>query len=461
MYHKLYLRDVPPNAIYIEPNVVQIPLKNGKLETRSLNETGKMIVKSECYYAKFKIDGKWKEVALCKNKRNAEHLKVKKEQELAAIRAGTYIPPKEDVPLDNLIQKWLNEKTGKGRHEGTIALCEKDLRMVLGKLNVKEIKDFLSPTFEQRFQDLADSWLVGGRYNVKVPDIEEFTLDQIGSLLQCSLEHANAITKANAVPYTVRDKRKRFKREHVISIIHSRSKPPARGTINRWTGCVKDFVNYLIRQKVMSLTHKPNMPAKLEDRTIDRRKVRRAVLWQDCLKLCESVMAVNAQHKYLSPFERSVLYRAAFCTLLRRRALQELRVSDCHLYAKVPFISIRKETDKTGTARSIPIMNEQLLQDLRTIIQSKSGTDKLWNCPNNTADFLRRDIKDAKMEFRTVQGDWDFHAFRHSGATHMALNNVPLYQVCKIGGWTDYDMFFKRYGHLTIEDFGKSLTGVF
>jgi integrase len=462
MYHKLYLRDVPANAIHIKPKTVQIPLKNGKFETRSLNDKGKMIVHSEYWYAKVKQpDGNWKEMVLAKGKQNATHKLCNIEKEMEDIRCGRKVPVREDKPLNDLIKQWISSKEGKGCHKAYVHVANTDLRMVLDKLNVKEVKDFLNPAFEQHFQNVADAWLVDGRYKITVPEIEEFTLDQIAALLGSSLEHANTMTKANAIPYTERDGRKRFKRENVEALMHSRNKPASRGTINRWTGMVKDFVNYLIRQKVMSLTHKPNMPAKLEDRIIDRRKVRRAVTWQECLQLCESVIAVNAQHKYLNAFERSVLYRTAFCTLLRRRALQELKVSDCHLNAKTPFISVRKETDKTGRARSIPIMNKQLLDDLKTLIQDKPLGHKVWDCPNNTADFLRRDIKDANLEFRTVEGDWDFHAFRHSGATHMALNNVPLYQVCKLGGWANFEMFFNRYGHLSIEDLGKSVEGVF
>lgn len=462
MYHKLYLRDVPANAIYIEPNTVQIRLKNGKFDTRSLNDKGKMIVKSEYWYTRIKQpDGSWKEMVLAKNKTNAEHLKVKLQKEMEDIRCGRKVPVKEDKPLNDLIKQWISGKEGKGCHKAHVHMANTDLRMVLDKLNVKEVKDFINPTFEQRFQDVADAWLVDGRYKITVPEMEEFTLDQIGALLGSSLEHANTMTKANAIPYTERDGKKRFKRENVEALMHLRNRPASRGTINRWTGMVKDFVNYLIRQKVISLINKPNMPAKLESGTIDRRKVRRAVSWQDCVKLCDSVLAINSQHRYLSAFERSVLYRTAFCTLARRRALQELKVSDCHLNAKTPFISIRKETDKTGRARSIPITNKQLLEDFRTLIQGKPLGDKVWNCPDNTADFLRRDIKSANLEFRTVEGDWDFHAFRHSGATHMALNHVPLYQVCKIGGWANFEMFFNRYGHLTIEDLGKSVEGIF
>jgi integrase len=131
------------------------------------------------------------------------------------------------------------------------------------------------------------------------------------------------------------------------------------------------------------------------------------------------------------------------------------------LEARTPFLAIRKETDKTGRARSIPIMNQQLLEDLKALMHGKTQDQLVFVVPKHTAVILRRDIKSANLDFRTTQGDWDFHAFRHSGATHMALNHVPLYQVCKIGGWANFEMFFDRYGHLTIEDLGKSVEGIF
>lgn len=470
MYHKLYLRDVPKNAIYVSPNKVKIPLGNGKFEMRELNASGKMIVHSDYFYAKIKQpDGSFKEMALAKGRQNAQHMLVRLQKESEDIRSGRVVPVKEELPLEKLVAKWLNSKEGKGCTKAHVGMCKTDLKLVLDKLNVKEVKDFLNPTFEQRFQDLADSWLITGRYKINVPDIDEWTLDQIGALFGITPEHANVLCKANAIPFTEREGRIKYAKEHVEALVHTRSKPPSRGTINRWTGNVKDFVNFLIRQKVMSLTHKPVMPAKLECRTTDRRKVRRAVSWDECLRLCESVMTVGKTEYQtgkgpapaMSPFERSVLYRTAFCTLLRRRALQELKVSDCHLDARTPFLSIRKETDKTGRARSIPIMNQQLLDDLKALINGKTHNDLVFHVPKHTAVILRRDIKSANLEFRTVQGDWDFHAFRHSGATHMALNNVPLYQVCKIGGWANFEMFFNRYGHLTIDDLGHSVKGIF
>jgi integrase len=163
----------------------------------------------------------------------------------------------------------------------------------------------------------------------------------------------------------------------------------------------------------------------------------------------------------MEPFSRSVLYRTAFCTLARRRALAELRVYDLNLDAPTPFMSIRAETDKTRTARAIPIMNKDLLEDLKTLIAGKKRDDLVFHVAHATAAVLQNDLKDANIPYSTTEGDWDFHAFRHSGATHMARMRVPLYQICKIGGWTDYEQFFSTYGHMSVHDLGSSIDGIF
>ena len=465
MYHKLYLRDVPTNAEYLVDLKVKIPLPNGKFEIRELNKPhGKMKVYSETWHAKVKCysgpgdKGKWVEIALCKDKANARHLLAMKEKEERAKKAGTWIePPKEPDPLQTYIDRWIKDKHANKRLKRYVVASEYHVNEIFKSLSVKTIADIKKDSFEKDLQGLIDKWVSTPKAVIDVPNAPEFTLEDISNMFKFNRRNAYRITYDANLPYEIRDGIKYFKKVDIDVLAHKRGRTPAKGTINMYIGHIKDFLNYLVRLEVIprSVT-----PPYLNNKD-DKRKVRRAVTWEECLQLCNSVMAINETLRGMGPFERSVLYRTAFCTLARRRALMELRLSDLYLDSKVPFISIRAETDKTGTNRSIPVMQKDLIADLKALTLGKTRGDLVFNIPDHTSYNLQKDITAANMQFKTIDGDWDFHAFRHSGATHMARMYVPLYQICKIGGWTNYDMFFQTYGHLTIEDLGKSVEGIF
>jgi len=114
-----------------------------------------------------------------------------------------------------------------------------------------------------------------------------------------------------------------------------------------------------------------------------------------------------------------------------------------------PFLAIRAETDKTGRARAVP-MPQELAHELAGLIGNRKPSATIWDFANRTALMIRKDLRDAGIPCKTDEGECDFHALRHSGATHMAKAGVPLDIVAKIGGWTSLTQFFSRYGHYDI-----------
>jgi integrase len=94
---------------------------------------------------------------------------------------------------------------------------------------------------------------------------------------------------------------------------------------------------------------------------------------------------------------------------------------------------------------------------LKALVKGRSAKELVWALPASTAHLMRKDLKVAGIPFRNESGVADFHALRHSGASHYIGIGVSPLQVAKAGGWTDLKMLLKRYGHLTPTDLANAL----
>ena len=453
MYRKTITRPIPPGAKPAGNGAVKVRVGNKWVE-RQVNESGRMVSLSACYYDRVRQpNGVMKEVKLTRDRTTAEQLLAQLRRQAERISVGLESPPHPDQEksLTDLTQDWLGELTRANRNSRHIQTVGARVHAILGLISCNLPRELESPEVPTK---LASALTAIGQPKgaLSLPPGSEFSPAQLRALLEVSPHAVTKLAKSQGVVGTGKGKAKRFTREEAQAIVSHRARGATPATTNGYRRALKAFLNWLHRRGVLS--RQPWLPPPMNE-SKGRKITRRAISLSDCEALGNAVVAEGRNRGGMASASRSLLYRMAFRTLLRARALRELTPRDCHLEAADPFVFVRGETDKTGRTRSIPIPPE-IAAELAELIQGKPKDRPIWNMPEGMALVLRADLKVAGIPFRTAEGTCDFHALRHSGATHLARCGVNLVAIAKIGGWKDIQEFFTRYGHYSVSDLASA-----
>lgn len=452
MYRKTTTRPVPDNAIRINEKKIKVTHK-GRMIEREVNESGRMIIYSSRYYAKVRQpDGTSKEVALTTDRTTSLQLLANAQRQSERIAAGLDDAPcpDEDRPCLELLDSWLQSLDGKDRAPTYLATVRQRMTRL--------IQEAPFPTPRQLSHESAgrtlQSFLRGLRTGapIALPVGESFSPMQVRTLLGITSSGLVKLASSRGIVGTGNGKARRFSRDEAQGLIGKKGLGCSPATANAYRNAFQGFSNWLKKQGIIKEV------ARLPDKENERRgqrKTRRAISWDECRKLAETTISNKKTRANMPSAARGLLYLVAFRTLLRARALRELTVADCHLAGPNPFLAVRAETDKTGRARAVPLPKD-LADDVSRHIQKRKPTDRLWDIPASMAKAMRRDLLDAGIPFKAPEGECDFHALRHSGATHMARAGVSLDIVAKVGGWTSLTQFFSRYGHYSIEHLSEA-----
>ncbi|MCE9592592.1 MAG: site-specific integrase, partial [Planctomycetes bacterium] len=142
-------------------------------------------------------------------------------------------------------------------------------------------------------------------------------------------------------------------------------------------------------------------------------------------------------------------------------------------------LRLRASTTKNGKTRIVPVRPELVaelwaLRDVHQCTRQRlvQATDRVFLSPeaadwphetNNPRRLLDRILERAGIPRRTVEGVVDLHSLRHSAASRMARNGVPLIIAARVLGHASVEMTAKVYSHLTTEDLrqavGETRTG--
>ena len=137
-------------------------------------------------------------------------------------------------------------------------------------------------------------------------------------------------------------------------------------------------------------------------------------------------------------------YRSAvlllFKTGVRKSTLQNLRWGDIHLEVEQPYIAIRADNEKTKTSRPCFIDTEtaNLIRGLRPEHARPEENVLGYKIPNSTR--LKKDLEALGIQYRTVEGDLDFHALRHTCATMFTTDGNSTAVVQSLLGHKTRDM---------------------
>jgi integrase len=155
---------------------------------------------------------------------------------------------------------------------------------------------------------------------------------------------------------------------------------------------------------------------------------------EECMRL------VNA-----CPPDFKILVQGALHTGCRYGELAALVVSDFDPHAR----GITVHESKSGKPRFVALADDGQSFFVR-ITAGKNARDRLITKDNGNpwgkSDQRRRMI--AALAAASIDKPGTFHVLRHTYASHIAMNNVPLFVIAKQLGHADTRMVEKHYGHL-------------
>jgi integrase len=125
-------------------------------------------------------------------------------------------------------------------------------------------------------------------------------------------------------------------------------------------------------------------------------------------------------------WERSLIYKMAILSGLRRNELEAVEVRHLNLAGPRPSVSLPGTETKNRKGADLPLRAD-LVEDLKQWIQAndKKGTDKVFRVPVELVKILKRDLKLAGIPYRDEMGrTFDVHALRHTTSTYMGRANV-------------------------------------
>lgn len=456
MHRKTIIRPVPPGAKDAGPGKIKVRRKNGDWETLSLNEEGKIIDYSQSWYGYVpQTNGKSKEMALCPNKASAKVMLAQMVNKATDVLNGVAVEEARNPnqELEPVIKDWLktldnaglnlcHRKTEKARINRMVAAC-----------GFSTLRDLYGPNASGAIHDAAER-LKQPKGAIILPKGDSFTPGEIRAILEVTPAALAKLVHKRGVKGTGCGKARRFTREDSETLIAHRNRGLSHRTVNGHCNTLQAFCRWANNRRLIPLI--PQFPRRLQDKQ-DRRHIRRALSLDEINTLVKSTREVGTEYMRMPAKLRAILYLFAFRTLLRARALRELRPGDCHLTDSTPWVNIRSETDKTGRERKIPITDEETVQTLAELAKTTPKGKAIFPIPLEIASIMRKDLKAAGIEIETEDGCVDIHALRHSGATFLAQSGVALDVIAKIGGWTNLNQFFDRYGHYTVASLADSL----
>ncbi len=180
-------------------------------------------------------------------------------------------------------------------------------------------------------------------------------------------------------------------------------------TVNHYIRAIKGFSRWLWkdgRTREHALAHLAT-----KNPEADRRRVRRPLTPEECVKLVEATMAGPVVLGMTGP-NRVMLYAIAAGTGLRRNELRTLTPERFDLVANSPTVTVRAGYAK-NRREAVQPLPRALADRLAPWIASKPpGKTVFEGMTKRTADMLAIDLKAAGIEPETDSGVVDFHALR-------------------------------------------------
>lgn len=203
-----------------------------------------------------------------------------------------------------------------------------------------------------------------------------------------------------------------------------------------------------------------------------RCRIARSLTDLECARL---IYVCAKKDRELGGIPRAPLLRFMDATGTRYGETVALTWAD--LCCETRTVNLRPETTKNKRGRSLPIRAEMVrmlvalrrahAQILGREVRQSDGifltpTGKRW--PRNSSRFrvfFYRLMAEAGVERRDAHGRVvNVHALRHTFATRLARNRVPIQHAAKLMGHRTISMLVDVYAHLDIDDERKAIEGL-
>ena len=204
-------------------------------------------------------------------------------------------------------------------------------------------------------------------------------------------------------------------------------------TRNDYLGAARTFANWLVKAERLAF----NPLAGIEKAKVKGNEVknRRAYTQEEAARL----LAVSGP--------RSIVYRTAIYTGLRRGELEKLEWRDLNLDAEPPTFRARATTTKNGKQVTLPL-NPDLAQHLRAFKSADAKPmDKVFKgLLGRKIEPLQRDLKAAGIAYVDANDETaDFHSFRHTFVTWLVLASVPRREIMELARLSEERLLNRIY----------------
>jgi len=187
---------------------------------------------------------------------------------------------------------------------------------------------------------------------------------------------------------------------------------------NSYLTAIKSFCNWMVKSLYASETPLRHL-TKLDVKQ-DLRIIRRAATPDEMRRLLEATRQ-EPERFNMTGYERSLIYKLAVETGLRKNEIRTLKVSSFDFDEMI--ITVETCYSKHRRKDVLPL-RAALAAELKSYIANKLPSAKAFSLTNNTSYMIKADLKAARIPYKDADGlVFDFHALRHTFITN--LRNVP------------------------------------
>ncbi len=235
-------------------------------------------------------------------------------------------------------------------------------------------------------------------------------------------------------------------------------------TLNGYVRSCQQFCRFAVRTLKVANSSPLECMESFGSERADRRRIRRALTAGEIQKLLVTT-AQSAEIRFgMDGPERSMLYRFALMTGLRLNEIRTLRVEHLDLdHPDGPVLYVDAAYSKHRERDVLPL-HRDLVSVLRRFTPGRGKTPqaKLFGgkykaVTQKAAKMLRMDLADAGIVCRTMAGEVDFHALRHTYVSSLKSISARLAQGLarhKSSEMTD------RYSHRSLAEQRAALESV-
>ena len=223
-------------------------------------------------------------------------------------------------------------------------------------------------------------------------------------------------------------------------------------TANFYVQAIRQFVGWAYRTEVLSEDPLRGLGTQ-GNAAKDPKRVRRA-LTLDEQRMLFATTAAGPDRDGMSGAERSLLYRVACETGLRKNEARTLTVADLVLDGEDPAVCVRAVNAKNGRDARQQISPE-LAADLKAFLDGQNATARVFATPDHwrACETLEADLLASEIKVRDDLGRVvDFHALRKTFGTNLARAGVGLQMAQKLMRHSDPALTANIYTEFADDD---------